>query len=243
MKYLGGKSRISQRVVAIIDMVRMGRPFWDPFCGGLSTAVALSARGRGRISDANPALISLYQAVVAGWDPPKSLTEAEYKAAKLLPDTDPLKAFAGFGCSFGGKWFGGYARSGEVVVDPTKYASATRRGLLREVPLLARRGCFFEVANFLDVTPAPINQIIYLDPPYRGTTGYDATQPFDHDRFYGLVEEWGRHTDVFVSEYDLPIGRLVFETAPPTTCLTRQSGVVKRERLYHVGPSKIPTTR
>lgn len=244
MQYLGGKSRISHKVVAIIDMVRMGRPFWDPFCGGLSPAIALSARGRGRITDANLALISLYKAVVAGWDPPTSVTEEEYEAAKTLPDTDPRKAFIGFGCAFRGMWFKSYAQASTLLFNTTDYPSRARRSLLRDIPLLARRGCYFEHLNFLDVEPSPINQIIYLDPPYKGVSGYDGVGggTFDHEKFYERVAAWGKYTDVFISEYQMPVGEVVLEIDHYTYT---KVGQIKRtlERLYHVGPSKIPTAR
>lgn len=49
----------------------------------------------------------------------------------------------------------------------------------------------------------PNNSIVYFDPPYEGTTGYNST--FDHSDFWGYVRmchELG-HT-VFVSEYRAP---------------------------------------
>lgn len=117
MQYFGGKSRISKKIAEIVNKKRGGLGFWDPFCGGLS--VSLSLGGRGLITDVHLPLISLYKAVANGWVPPTSLSEDEYQGCKLLEDTDPLKAFAGYACSFGGKWFGGYAR-GEELREPQR---------------------------------------------------------------------------------------------------------------------------
>ena len=206
MRYLGGKTRIAKRLAEQINRFREpGAPFWDPFCGGLSMAVALG--GEGLVSDAHPALIAVYRAVAAGWDPPKTLTESEWRAAKELPDSDPLKAFAGFGCSFGGKWFGGYAapapeyfynanskprldgssREGERIA-PKDFADEARRALLRDVPTLTTRGCVFDCVDFLSITPVDLGALLYLDPPYRNTTGYSL--PFDHDAFDVRAREW-----------------------------------------------------
>lgn len=62
MQYLGGKSRIAKHLAAEIDRVRKpGEWIWEPFCGGLSMTVALSKNGPVWATDANPALIALYQ--------------------------------------------------------------------------------------------------------------------------------------------------------------------------------------
>lgn len=132
MQYLGGKTRIAKAIAEIVNAERGDRVFWEPFCGGLSVSVKLAAHGPGIVSDANPALIALYQAVRDGWDPPGHVSEEEYSAAKALPDSDPRKAFIGFGCSFGGKWFGGYARNARG----DDYVGATQRSLARDLPKL-----------------------------------------------------------------------------------------------------------
>lgn len=242
MQYLGGKSKIARWLNAAIRPARRGRRFWDAFCGGLSMAVALSEDGPGFVSDANPALLSLYQAVATGWDPPSTLSEDDYKFARTLPDTDPRKAFAGFGCSFGGKWFGGYARARKE--DDSRsvrgYASSARNVLLEDIGKLVQRGCQLHCESFFAVAPGDYDMILYLDPPYRNTTGYGGVAPFDHDKFYARVLEWAQHTDVFVSEYDMPFGRPVLEF---THDMSVAGGVHKNarvERLYHYGPSAPP---
>lgn len=231
MQYLGGKTKIAKRLVAAMSPIRAGRPFWEPFCGGLSVSVALAAEGPGLVSDANPALISLYRAVADGWDPPTSLSEEMYAFAKRLPDDQPLKAFAGFGCSFGGKWFGGYARSRAY-----DFAAGCARGLLRDIGALLAAGCRVDRINFLDVEPQPVTCFLYLDPPYRGTTEYKGTLAFDHDRFYARVDGWSRHTDVFVSEYSMPWGCVVDEFTHTLKAAGGSQQSARTERLYHYGP-------
>lgn len=164
-------------------------------------SVQLAKYGPGVVSDAHPALISLYQSVSNGWEPPETLSEEEYKAARLLPDTDPLKAFAGFGCSFGGKYFGGYARND----IKRNYAQAARNSLIRDIKILMNAGCTIENASsFFDRAPES-GWTLYLDPPYEGTTGYKGTVTFDHALFWQRAKEWvnaGSH--VWVSEYNTP---------------------------------------
>jgi DNA adenine methylase len=270
VRYLGGKSRIAGRLAVIVNEARKApspinalfgdaesafglRPFWDPFCGGLSVSVALG--GRGLVSDVNQALIELYRAVAAGWDPPSALTREEWGAARSLPDTNPLKAFAGFSCSFGGIYFNSYTsqdgpwtiRSGPGagrVVRRSHAAAAARATLLRDVPALVARGCVFAGLDFLEVEPEPTDAVLYLDPPYKGVTGYRGVAPFDHAHFYTRVRQWSAFTDVFVSEYALPlsVGALLVWEAPATTRgLTQGKRPDRpREKLYWLGPGECP---
>lgn len=148
--------------------------------------------------DCHSALIALYQGVARGWDPPKHVSREEHAAAKNLPDSDPLKAFVGFGCSFGGAYFGGYAP--DVI-------TASRRAVLHQVRTILKAGGSFRCRNFLEMKPCFLNgRTLYLDPPYRNTSGYSGTEKFDHEHFDSLISRWallnpGR---VFLSEYTAP---------------------------------------
>jgi DNA adenine methylase len=109
MQYMGSKRQIARPLSALLESIRSGRPFVDLFCGTLSVTSAMS--GERYANDISRPLICLLRAVQGGWAPPESLAEAEYARLSDTRDPDdPMTAFAGFGCSFGGKWFGGYAR-------------------------------------------------------------------------------------------------------------------------------------
>jgi DNA adenine methylase len=225
MQYLGGKTRIAKQLATLIDSVREpGQWVWDPFCGGLSMSVALSKKGPVWSTDINPALISLYKAVQNGWQPPSSVSKEEYEAAKTLPDSNPLKAFCGFGCSFGGKWFGGYARSGE-----RNYA-ANCVSSLSAVPW---QQLTLSCMSFLEAEPQPTEALLYLDPPYAGTTGYRNS--FDSAAFFAQALRWAAFTHVFISEYACPAGICVWEGVSRTTCTLRKEDYkTATERLYYL---------
>jgi DNA adenine methylase len=235
MRYLGGKSRIAKQLAAVIDQYREpGQWVWDPFCGGLSMAAALSAKGPVLASDANPALIALYQAVRDGWQPPTEVSREQYAAARQLPDSDPLKAFCGFGCSFGGVWFAGQAAPRyNTARVPRLYSmeSSSANILRRDVPKVPE----FAMIDFLAVEPHDSGMVLYLDPPYRGTTGYAATGPFDHARFDARARQWAEFGPVFVSEYDFPGGIEVWSQGLPngSSCFAKRP-----ERLYLVQPAQ-----
>lgn len=229
MKYLGGKARIAKR---ICELLPAGESVWEPFVGGFNmTPHLLKKYNRVVSSDVHGAVASLGLAVSEGWQPPLEVSEAEYKAAKSLPDTDPLKGFVGFGCSFSGKYFGGYAR------DKTgfNYAKAASNSLQ---PLRGTSDRWkVQHLSFLNVEPlaeiAP--SVIYCDPPYEGTTKY-ATDAFDHAKFWQLCTQWAAlGSRVFVSEYSKPPVPhfLVWEHTGKQSMPGRKE---RTERLFEVFP-------
>lgn len=204
MQYQGGKTRASKWLVETLRADGAQGPFWEPFCGGLGASVALAeAFGPGLHSDANAALVALYAAVADGWDPPTAVSEAEYAAAKALPDSDPRKAFCAVGCSYGGKWFGGYARAGSGPnAHRGVYAEQARNALLRDVPRISRPFVY----DFLRLESAEGAGFLYCDPPYAGTTPYKGAPEFDHARFWAICRMLSALTRVYVSEYAAPEG-------------------------------------
>ena len=194
--YQGGKHRHAKRIVAVLPE----KPIvWEPFCGGLSVTVELAKRSCKLIAtDKNKALIALYRSVRAGWMPPY-VSERVYANARNLPDTDPLKAFCAVGCSYGGKWFGGFARN----ASQRDYAAEALRGLQRKLealPAVNPRYCdFLRQKVRRDVAPS---LLIYADPPYEGTTGYAAVGVFDNAAFWRKCRAWAHAgAAVYVSEY------------------------------------------
>lgn len=247
MQYLGGKSRIAKEIAAIVAPKGY---WWEPFCGGLSVSVQLAKYGPGLVSDANPALIALYQAVRDGWVPPTSVSEEEYRAAKLLPDSDPRKAFAGFACSFGAKWFAGYAaevgvRAYRKAGEPVKTMvvnkpAAGAKAIARDSAAIA--ACDIKHASFFDITPGEDfrPECIYADPPYAGVTGYAGVGRFDHPVFWDRCRLWADHgVRVFVSEYASPEGCAEVWSKSHRDCMRNASGgkTLKTERLFRVLPT------
>lgn len=231
MRYMGGKTRIAKQIAEVIDQYRQpGQLVGDAFCGGLSVSVALSKKGPVIASDYNLALISLHKAIQSGWEPPTSVSKEEYLSAKDIPDTDPLKAFCGFGCSFAGKWFGGYASSKD-----RNYATNARNSLLRK-----KFTGSIQHIDFLSVTPRPESFLIYCDIPYSGATGYTATGDFDRNKFIELVADWSNYTSVFVSEYEFPLGDVVFEKQQVTTVSRDKDKYTKAtEKLFYIAKGSL----
>lgn len=196
MRYLGGKSKTWKQIVEYLESVRKdGQLYIEPFVGG---AWVLQGMGGKRIaSDANKALITLYKNLQEGWVPPTDVDEALYANLKLTQDPDnPLTAFVGFGVSFGGKWFGGFARSNVS----RNYASNAKNSLMKQLPKIITTE--FQHKSYLDYEPS--GALIYCDPPYAGTTGYDGVGAFDSDLFWETMRKWSKNNTVVISEYSSP---------------------------------------
>jgi DNA adenine methylase len=228
MQYFGGKARVGQQIADYLSSVRKPGQTWvEPFCGGLW--VTYRAGGERRASDANEAVVTLYSEIQKGWVPPASITEEVYAKYKGAPDAkDPMTAFVGIGCSFGGKWFGGFARSAD-----RNYATNAKNSLLKKVEK-CKDVTFFHADYKEALLSAPQGSLVYLDPPYANTTGYDGTGSFDSGQFWGVVRKVAEEHDVYVSEYTAPPDfKCVLELKTKTDMRVKDGSKQPRvERLY-----------
>ena len=196
MRYLGGKSRLCKKIAGIINPLVADRPYYEPFVGAAWVAQHVTASWR-LLTDASADLIAMWAALQKGWLPPTTVSEPEYAAAMRGETTPALRAFIGFGCSFGGKWFGGYARDNRG----RNYATGAHNSLMKK--LAGLKGAVFEHTDYRRLAPRP-NSVIYCDPPYAATTGYGAVGAFDSSEFWEKAREWSRTCTVLVSEYKAP---------------------------------------
>lgn len=170
------------------------------------------------LNDRHKYLIAMLQGVQNGYNLPESITPEEYRYIRDHKDEDPaLAGFVGFGCSFGGKWFGGYARN----ASGTNYALQSKRSLLKDMATL--QDAHFVCEDYRRVCIPP-GAVIYADPPYNNTTGYSGER-FDSSEFWRamrLLADTG-HT-VFVSEQEAPPGIECIWEKPFTRTLDRETG-------------------
>lgn len=223
MRYMGGKARIAKHVFEVIERYREGRVVLEPFCGPLNVTAALT--GPRVASDVFRPLYSLYTSLRAGWDPPETVTPEEHAWQREHPDpNDPRQAFVGFGCSFSGVYFGGYARS-----TGRNYAAESRRALLARFARCSE--VTFACASYTDYHPGP-GVLAYCDPPYAGTSGY-KTGAFDSARFWAVMSQWvDAGAVVLVSEFSAPAGwTSVWSRESVTGCGTK---VTKDRPVEHI---------
>jgi DNA adenine methylase len=230
MQYLGGKSRLGKQIAYVINRIRRpGQPYWEPFCGSCWVTIHVHKSGPRYCSDGCFELIEMWRELQNGWIPPKVVTEEMYQAAKSGEYSPAMRAFIGFGCSFGGKWFAGYARqaSGYNFAKGAGRFALQKAGELQDVLFT---NCGYHVA------PPDKHLLIYADPPYAGTTGYSAVKfPFSTVEFWQQVRKWAYdgHT-VIVSEYAAPDDfECIVEMPTATEIRTADNGRESRtERLF-----------
>jgi DNA adenine methylase len=206
MKYMGSKNRHAKEILPLMLAGRgdsWERAWVEPFVGGCN--MIDKVHGFRIANDTHPHLIALWKAVERGWEPPSVVSEEQYTQARLLSKTveaDSLIGFIGFGCSYSGKWFGGYARGNDAEGNPRNYAAESARNILKQAAGI--HGVNFHCGDYR-ATPIPDRSTVYCDPPYMGTTGYKGD--IDHAEFWSWCDDLHNAGHrVFVSEYAAPEG-------------------------------------
>ena len=217
MRYLGGKSRIANEISGVIHSELYGRKIEDS-CGNLRNNSGGENNGKNFVSlfcgscaieskigfdriicnDNNKYLIAMWNAIKHGYELPDIVSEDEYRYIRMHKDNDPaLTGFVGFACSFGGKFFGGYARNRQ---HDTNFAARAKRSLINDIQSLQRAE--FICGDYRDVE-IPAGAVVYADPPYQGTTSY-TTGRFNSDEFWQYMRELSKNHKVFISEQNAP---------------------------------------
>jgi len=198
MRYFGGKTRTCKEISVFLESIRKpNQIFLSPFVGG---GWIESLMKEPKIcSDKHRYLIAMYKELQNGWMPPKQLSKEEYEYIKNHKDEKSyLTGFVGFGCSFAGKWFGGYAKDN----SKRNYCLNAYRSILQKMK--GFKTTQFECNDYRNLKPQ--NTLIYCDPPYCGTTQYDKqiVGNFDHQEFWNIMKKWSKNNTVIISEYTAP---------------------------------------
>ena len=196
MQYFGGKQRISKQIVEVLNEYRKdNQPLVEPFVGGCNIISKMS--GERYCYDINEYLIEMYKAVQNGWTPPAIITEEEYDYIRNNKDKDkPLTGFVGIGCSYSGKWFGGYARN----KTGRNYCLNAHNSILKQLNEI--RDIKFDCKDYKDLEFDDC--LIYCDPPYKDTTKYPIIGEFNTEEFWNVMRNWSKNNTVIISEYEAP---------------------------------------
>lgn len=202
MQYVGGKSKIAKPLSeAILSAAKSRKYYLEPFVGGGAVFPKIAPHFEWSVAgDAQTDLVLMWNALMfEGWHPPMEMSREKYQELRRS-DPSPERALAGFGGSFGGKWFGGYAKNN----SGTNYIGQASRGLIkfRDAVLKGNPGRFRNW-SYEQWNPAA-GTVVYCDPPYANSQGY-STGGFDHDAFWAKCRSWVEAgCEVFVSEYAAP---------------------------------------
>lgn len=209
MKYMGSKNRIAKHILPIMlaEAKKNNITTWvEPMVGGGNMIDKVPNTFKRVGADYNRYLIDFFVSIQHGWTPPEHVSADQYQSIKSNKENDTKLTFwAGIGCSYCGKWFGGYAndypenRRNKNGALPN-FQKEVRNGLMKQLPKIKEVDFIFSSYENLIFTE---KSLIYCDPPYDGTTKYK--DDFNHSKFW----EWcrGKVSEghiVFVSEYNAP---------------------------------------
>ncbi len=210
MRYLGGKNALAKPIAKMVRRYLDDGLYLEPFCGSCSVA-ALIAQSRNTLlscvedkdtrivcTDVQPDLIEMWKALQHGWQPPETVTEEQYRFWRDKPRPGKMRGFVGFGCSFGGKFFGGYAQDRRRG----NYALQSRNTLRKKIRLLST--AHFECMDYKAAIRKHDPVVMYCDPPYSDTAGYATTGNFNNEEFWQHMREESRYRIILVSEYTAP---------------------------------------
>lgn len=227
---MGSKNRLAKHILPIILKDRKeGQWYVEPFVGGCNLIDKVTGNRIG--NDINPYVISLFKGIQEGFIPPNSVSELEYSKARFYKDVSPLTSFIGFGCSYGGKWFGGYARSNDSYGFPRNHCLESKNNILKQSKNIKDIKLLNLSYERLEIPP---NSIIYCDPPYKSTTRYKDTLDYSH--FYKWLFDKHRegHT-IFISEFSMPSGfTCVWGKEQVTTMSQNKKAKPIIERLFTI---------
>jgi len=238
MKYLGGKHGIGKLIAEFISKEcppESMNGYLEPFCGSLGVFKQMTDRDYKKYiaSDKQPDLIEMWKKIKNNTlHIPKNITEEQYNRLKNAKSPNAMKAIAGFGLSFGGKYFAGYAQ---------KWAGNSGRNFLNEfktsidkiTPAIRKSNVYFYNKSYDKYDPK--NMLIYCDPPYKSTEGY-STGDFDHDLFWDTMRKWSKDNCVFVSEENAPSDFKVVWKIKKRRTLDKTSRFYKYEKIYAYDP-------
>ena len=207
MRFYGGKGIQGKQISAVIlNMVNDPDTIYiEPFCGALGVLRHVSETFKKcYANDLCKDLIMLLKIVKSGEFVNPKITKKKWVYYKYNTKHSAERAFAGFGCSYGGVWFNGY-------IDDSSNNDMIYSSLIRLIPRLQNTiFCNKNYIDFLKDIPLGSGQkyVIYLDPPYKGTCNlpWEKDKNFDSDEFWNVVRKLGKikNVTVIVSELSAP---------------------------------------
>ncbi len=207
MRYLGGKTQMGKEISEVLKKYAPPDKFncyIEPFCGSLGVTVHMVDDYKCYISDFNKDLILLWKGIKSKtFKYPRHVSKKTYMKYKV-DKPSAMRAFVGFGCSFSGKWFGGYVDTYNANNTEISMCEVSVRSIKKmEESIRKLKGikqCSYEKYSTSKLKKC----LIYCDPPYQDTTKYDAVESFDSHKFWDTMRAWSKHNIVIISEFKAP---------------------------------------
>ena len=226
MKYMGSKRKIAKDLWGVIKQhINKDYDYYiEPFCGGCDMIEVVEYKKR-IACDNNKYLIDCFKLLQNGWNPPKFISENNYKYVKNNKDKfdNGFVGYVGFN-SYGEKLWGGYRRD---KIKKRDYWLEHYNHMIKQINKL--KGVEFICDDYKNLIIN--NAIIYCDPPYKNTTKY--TTDFNHNEFWDWVRKNSTNNIIFISEYEAPEDFVNIYKKSINNTLVRDTGSKKGvERLW-----------
>lgn len=209
MRYLGSKSRIKKEIIPFLMKHLDGTNYFvDAFMGGANLIDAVDYPGKVGIELSPYSWAIWHEIKNEGTDwIPQAFDEEDYYDVKYAYKnktrkySDAMIGYVGNCLSFGSKWFGGF-----VHYNPKKkedHVKEAYNGIMKQV----KNFKCLNTTKFLNMSydeyDYPPNSVIYCDPPYQSTIGYETS--FDHEKFWNWCRDMSKKGHyVYISEYSAP---------------------------------------
>ena len=244
MKYLGGKHQIGRELSEVIinDIKDIDNSVYlEPFCGSLGVFKNMTNKGFKKCiaSDIQPDIIQMWKELQNDTlKIPLKISEKEYKQYKELKSPNSLKAIAGFGLSYGGKYFSGYSQNA-VGESGRDFLKELKNSLSIIKPLI--KDAKFHNKSYKDWNP--MNMIIYCDPPYKNTEKYNAVEDFNHSEFWDIMRIWSKNNKVYISEEAAPKDFKMIWSKLKRRTLDSNNRFYRKEKLFVYRPRNQKTRK
>lgn len=209
MRYFGGKSKLGKILTNVIISYLHEKGintketiYIEPFCGALGLMkYIVDYFEKCYANDLCKDLIMLHKQVKSGTFKNPKITKEKWMEYKFTNKSSAERAFAGFGCSFGGSFFNGYIND-STNNDMTYSSIIKMKSKIQKITFSNK-----DYYDFLKCFKFESNKkyVIYFDPPYKNT----SCQPwpeFDSNKFWTIVKKLGSYKNitVIVSEKSAP---------------------------------------
>lgn len=225
MRYIGGKHRQGKKIGSFITPHVSDRTYVEPFAGAMGVARhVLPHTTHAILSDISKPIMDMWEHLVQISIPeleqllPDDITEDVYADVRNNPKDFPpwMEAYVASGMSFGGKWWGGYARDSRG--GESLSAGRLKRSVIAKVKDIQKGRIISWESGSYDSLDIPHNSVIYCDPPYIGKTVGYKDKGFDHPAFW----QWCRNKVadghiLIATEFNAPDDFIVLHSFGDTT--------------------------
>ena len=178
-------------------------------------------------NDIHEYLIAMFKALQNDYQLPDEVPYDLWDYVRNHKDEDKaLTGFVGFGSSFGGRFFQGYARDHQG----RNYAGQAKNALTKDLPYIKQ--IEFTCMDYKDVD-LPDGCVVYCDPPYRDTKDYAYQRKFDTNEFWEYMRKISKDHIVFISEQNAPDDFISIWEKPLKMTLSKD-GENYKDRIEHV---------